>query len=275
MVTGASGFIGKNLVSKLCSDKNQIIEVSLNKKKYNSYYSRMDELPNVEFIIHLGEESVRHLVNEMGVEYLKESKNIINKLIGLSSKKIIYISSGLVYGDKSKKPHSVEDKLHANDIYLKSKIYNEKLVLNADGIVLRCSNIIGSGMSKQNVLSHIFEQLFSPKDIILNNIYHIRDYIFIEDVTEIILKCLEKNISGIFNVGTGIGTSVEKLANISLKCINNKSKKIISKYKDKKSVNILNISKTKSVFSWSPMLDYDKKICLLINNSDCIQNNEN
>ena len=122
MVTGASGFIGRNLVSKLSQNKNKIIEVSLNNSRKDSFYSRMNELPNTEFIIHLGEQSVRHVVNEIGFEYLKESQNIINKLISLSGKKIIYISSSLVYGDKSKEPCNVSDKLYADDIYLKSKI---------------------------------------------------------------------------------------------------------------------------------------------------------
>ena len=70
-------------------------------------------------------------------------------------------------------------------------------------------------MSKKNVISHYSTTIYS-NDIYLSNIHDIRDYIFIDDVIEIILKCLNENISGVFNVGYVIGTSVDKLAKIFL-----------------------------------------------------------
>ena len=44
-----------------------------------------------------------------------------------------------------------------------------------------------------------------------------RDYVFVEDVVACNVNALEENVSGIFNVGTGVETDVNELCAILLK----------------------------------------------------------
>ncbi|MBU1145306.1 MAG: NAD-dependent epimerase/dehydratase family protein [Firmicutes bacterium] len=90
--------------------------------------------------------------------------------------------------------------------------------------ILRFQNVYGPGQSLSNaytgILSIFSNQILRGKSInIFEDGKESRDFVYIDDVIKSLEYVIEKNISGnnVFNVGSGIATSVIDMANILIK----------------------------------------------------------
>ena len=256
IVTGASGFIGSHLVNYLARKKN--VEVVALSRKQTAFTNRVVDYadsPEGDILIHLAESNS----NENFLDSGKSSFNTIEVLSSKRYPRIIYISSAVLYGDNSSNIHSPTDKIFLNTQYSKTKFYSENVVLrNSNGIVLRLANVYGPNMAKTSVLSEIFEQLPKKEDLEVRDENAIRDFIWIEDVVRGISKValsdlnFEKQLQ-IYNLGTGIGTSIGHLARLTLDLSGQSERLIVSKSRDlEKSVVILDYSETTRIFGWKP-----------------------
>ena len=159
-ITGASGFIGKVLVSELKKLKvDKVYPISKTQKDSNYFYiNSFANLPKTDVIFHLGQNSDRHKINS-NYSLVEEALNDLEYIISNNYKQIIFCSSASVYGDKGNKPFKETDPVKEYDNYSFMKIESEKKVLEANGCVLRLANVIGLNMSKNTVLMDIIFQL--------------------------------------------------------------------------------------------------------------------
>lgn len=266
VITGASGFIGSSLVTKLnLNDKLEVIPVSRSAdRKSNAFITNYCNTPKGDILFHLAENSDRSFVNNSNEKYLNESKVIIEELIKKKYKQIVYCSSSSLYGDKNTKPNKEKNESQSYDNYTQLKLSNEKKIIEAGGIVIRLSNVIGPGMSNNNVLSDIFKQVNASNSLNILNGSSVRDFIFIDDVVNALERLISKNDSGVFNLGSGIGTSISELAEL---IINTCNKKIVVKSLSNSSsisYNVLDIRKIKNFLDWEPKFSLKKSIKLLI-----------
>jgi UDP-glucose 4-epimerase len=257
VVTGATGFIGKALCEALEKIENySIIKVTrLQNKKGFFVVDNYQEAPTGDVLIHLGEGSNRENVNEIGDIYRQETANVVENLLKHKYEAIIYCSSSVVYGDKGVEPYKENMKTYPDDTYSRAKIKNEKRVLNAGGTVVRFSNVIGFGMSVDNVLSDIAKQLPKSGFITVRNSRPIKDFIWIEDVVNALILLIKNPTPGIFNVGTGVATSIHELTEIFLDISSQKNRKINSIVASPSySYNVINIEKMKRMLNWEPRI---------------------
>jgi UDP-glucose 4-epimerase len=271
VITGATGFIGTALCKKLEKLKEySIVKVTRSKDKSGFYNVKSyQQSPIGDILIHLGENPDRGIVNKKGDLYRKETGKVIESLLGKNYKKVIYCSTSAIYGDKGTEPYSENMETCANDIYTKAKIENEKRVLSAGGIVVRFSNVIGPGMSKNNVLSDIIKQLLNTEILEIQNIKPIRDFIWIDDVVDAVTQLIKTEISGIFNIGSGVAISINQLAEIVLNIAgqSERNTKINSTIINAEySYNVLNIEKIKKVTNWKPMVTLPQSVQNMVNN---------
>jgi nucleoside-diphosphate-sugar epimerase len=127
-----------------------------------------------------------------------------------------FVSSWFVYGPGHIKP-SEQSICNPNGFYSVTKYAAEKLVMEyctAHAIewrIFRLGNVYGGpdkGTKKRNALHHIIESLKNNKDV---EIYDglSRDYIHILDVCRAMnMLCKEGDTNKIYNVGTGIETTL-------------------------------------------------------------------
>ena len=258
VVTGGLGFIGKNLVKKLegiGKIKKKLCVVDKKKKlksKKFKYYNNIDFLNNfkkakfakkVKFIFHQG-------ANSNTAE--KNFKLIMNDnyfytidLIDLCEKykiPIVYASSASVYGIS---PNSFDEKskmMPANyysiskslvDTYVDQKIKkNKKLKI----IGLRYFNVYGKGEKDKkrmaSVFYHFLNQLKKFNKIKLfkgtkgyRNGEQKRDFVNVIDCVDVNLFFYKNFKSGIYNVGSGIATTFNDVAEKIFK-VNSKKKNI-------------------------------------------------
>ena len=173
-----------------------------------------------------------------------------------------------------------ESKIHPSSIYGITKQIQEEMILlmgktlKIPVVALRYQNVYGPGQSLSNpytgILSVFSTRLLNGNDIdIYEDGYQSRDFVFIDDVVNATILALEKKKlnSQIFNVGSGVATSVSEVANL-LKSLYNSNVKISvsGKYRlgDIRH-NYADLSNIKDVLGFSPKFDFISGVTLFVN----------
>ena len=267
VVTGASGFIGSKLVKclrKILGFKVYAISKSIKNSDF-VYVKSFLELPKSDIIIHLGQNSNRSMVNKKK-DLVKEALDDLDMIISKKFKQIVFCSSSSVYGDKGLQPYKENAFVYEYDNYSSMKIKSEKKVINASGCVLRLSNVIGKEMSQNTVLMEIVNHLGLEKELILKDGNPIRDFISLDYVIKVMIKVIELNCSGIYNVGSNNGISIKQLTGLVLNEANEPNRTFSFKEKRLKySYNVLNTSKLKNLLGKENLFSIKNTILDLIN----------
>lgn len=258
-ITGASGFIGCHLHKLLSARGVNVVALSRQHRAGMIQVSDYSNSPDADVLIHLGEEPNRALVNSLGQEHLEESARNIRILSKHGYRRFIYVSSGTVYGDSSLHLKKPGDIVIRNDFYNRSKLLNESITLENGGAVARLSNIYGSGMAPCNVLSDIIAQVPGVGPLKVRDGSPIRDYLHVSDLVNALERFAVSNYNEIVNIGSGVGTSVRRLAEITLAAAGQPDREIISTHlmKDSFSACVLDVSHTNSILSWQPEITID------------------
>ena len=249
LVTGGAGFIGSCFL-KFLNDKGfrDILIVdnlasstkwkNLVGKQFTKYVNKQvflseieqNKYENVDVIFHFGACSS---TTENNIEYLMENNfNYSVKLAEFSlsnSIPFIYASSAATYGDGSFGYSDTEfEKLRPLNGYGFSKhLFDLWVIENEyDKIFtgIKFFNVFGPNEYHKGEMASMvyksFNQVTSTGKIKLFKSYNskyadgeqLRDFIYIKDINKIIWKLYEKDIKGIFNLGTGNARSWNDLA---------------------------------------------------------------
>ena len=156
--------------------------------------------------------------------FLKNCSNkveLIKILSDFKIKKYVFLSSGgTVYSD-SIIPHKEDEFLNPTNIYALEKVIIENYLkikaledMSFKYLILRLSNPYGGIVSKnkhQGIIDVAINKIKNDEVLELyGSLKNVRDYIYIENLAEYIYKIVifqEKN--EIFNIGSGIGISIE------------------------------------------------------------------
>lgn len=251
IVTGAAGFIGSCMISKLNSEgRTDLIlvddfsniekESNLIGKKYIKKFDRkyfLSILPKfgIDFIIHIGArtnttEINKEIFDELNLNYSKSIWNHCTK----NNIPLIYISSAATYGDGkfgySDQDDSLSFKLNPLNLYGKSKNDFDKWVLEQNETPpnwygLKLFNVFGPNEYHKgrmaSVVYHAYKQaketnkikLFKSHNPNFGDGEQLRDFIYVKDVIDVIYWLTEKTPkSGIYNLGSGRSRSFSSLA---------------------------------------------------------------
>ncbi|MES2985732.1 MAG: NAD-dependent epimerase/dehydratase family protein [Patescibacteria group bacterium] len=132
--------------------------------------------------------------------------------------KIVFSSSAAVYGEASTKV-SEDNILNPKSPYAENKRDGEKLLeeSNIPTIALRYFNIYGPNQSPEyaGVITHFITNALQGKDLIIyGDGKQVRDFVYVDDVVEANILAMEYKNSEfeIFNIGSGIETTIQQLA---------------------------------------------------------------
>jgi UDP-glucose 4-epimerase len=253
VVTGASGFLGQAVVSNLASIGRSFTAVSRRLMPGYVHVNSYLDTPHSDILIHLAEEPDRGKVNMIGADYIDYSAAVIDALIKRTST-FIYASTGAVYGDSGDLPFGPGALTNPADVYARSKLRNEAIVLSTGGTVLRVSNLFGIGMSPRNVVSDIARQLPESGPIRVRDDTAVRDFLSVNAAANAISLLLSMPFSGVVNIGSGVGLSIHELVMLALNAVDQQGREIIVSHPSiRTSVNVLDIAETKSQLGWSPI----------------------
>ncbi len=300
LVTGANGFLGRNLCKKLISSNIPICPISGNSSTndysldLSSDFDLTPQLENCHTVIHCaGRAHIRKkrkeekfLFNKINFE---GTKNLAMQAKKAGVKKFILISSAGVMGRISKFPNkiSVDDKTHPYDDYTLSKLRGEEALVNAcfnsnmAYVILRPPLIYGAhSPGNWKILIKILK-LNIP--LPLSSTENLRSFIYLGNLINLIEKCLEKEElkNKIFLVSDNDDVSTSKLIELILKYMKKKNrmfkfnKKMIMMFAKligrKETANQLynnlqlDITKTMNEMDWTPKYSLEEGIELSVN----------
>lgn len=177
-------------------------------------------------VIFLIGSSNHHLINNhpiMGLDYnvipLKKALHYFQKR---KLKKFVCFATILLYDVNKMKIPVDESHLinpYIND-YVFSKYLSEEVVKfykdKVPAIIVRFSNIYGpSKLIRPDLVPTLIQDLLSPKDdVSVWSKKPVRDFLYLSDAAEAIIKLMETDYTGVVNLGTGSSASIGKIAEI-------------------------------------------------------------
>jgi len=254
VVTGATGFLGRALVRQLAMSGVDVLGVSRQAAPGILQVASYEDTPAGDILVHLAEASNRGWVETHGAAYEQQALSTLTALLEKRFGRVVYSSSAVLYGDLGEGKRKVEDLVHVADTYTRLKHSSERRVLDNGGTVARFVNVYGPGMAESNVLSTILRQIDSDGPLRVLDTTPVRDFLWIQDAAEALSQMCKVNAPGIFNVGTGQGTSILELARIALNAAGHSDKPIVSADTggNKRSRLVVAIEQTTAAFGWSP-----------------------
>ncbi|OUU51920.1 MAG: hypothetical protein CBC25_04350 [Pelagibacteraceae bacterium TMED65] len=219
-LSGSRGFVGKVVRKKLFSQSIPVTYISNRGSKgvkgidfsdKKSIESALLEFGTPNTFIHLGWANVYEPHDERHIdENLKNGKNLIDTLYEYGVEKIIHIGSSSEYGDRvgCLKEENIEPTGKVNN-YIKGKLALAKYGLRKAehyGKIfnhIRLSYTYGAGQTHNSLINQLYMSALSKKKMRLSPCLQFRDYIYVEDAADGIIKTTELKKSGIVNLGSG------------------------------------------------------------------------
>jgi UDP-glucose 4-epimerase len=240
LVLGGNGFIGFNLVDRLVEEGHKVrvydrSSLQLHEQKKNVEYkcgslndivSVTQALHEVDVVFHLISSSIPSTSNLSPVDDIKDNLadtvGLLECMKKMSIHRIVYLSSGgTIYGDSKKEIITEEHDLNPNCSYGIVKLAVEKYLsmyarlYQFEPVILRVSNPYGPRQGKaglQGLIGTVLAKVIKNESVeIWGNGEVIRDYIFVTDLVDACIRAINSNVSGIFNIGSGVGHSVNQI----------------------------------------------------------------
>lgn len=242
LVTGGAGFIGSHVVDRLIEAGHDVVVVdnlstgrksNLNPKaKFYQVDLRSPELEQVfeterpEVVDHHAAQmdvrrSVADPLYDADINVMGGLK-VLNAAVKYGVRKVIHISSGgAVYGEPVYLPcdekHPVQPlcPYGATKYMLELYLYMYKQTYGLDYSVIRYPNVYGPRQDpagEAGVIAIFAGRMLENKPVtIYGSGEQVRDYVFVKDCARANLMLLEKGSGCVYNLGFGIGTTVNQV----------------------------------------------------------------
>ena len=273
LITGSSGFIGKNLkaalqkkgflIEEFNSTQGDIATVKLNFKNISHVFHLAgksfvpDSWKDPEEFKRVNAEGTRNVL-----EFCKEA--------GAS---ITFISS-YIYGIPHTLPISEMHPVNPSNPYAESKKLAEDLCLEYSKkfkipvTIIRPFNIYGKNQPDHFLIPEIIKQLNddSLSEITLQDLNPKRDYLYMDDFVNAIIVLFENKSQGIYNLGSGYSMSVQEIVDTVFK-VSGGSKQVKSNQAVRKNEIpdvVADIFKVKKETGWEPKVSFEEGIKRII-----------
>ncbi len=231
IILGGSGFFGPVILEKF----PDIVSVGRTAppsyiKNLHIQVDSLDQLNKIDSldfdnVIFLIGSSNHHLINihptlgiDCNVTPLSQALSYFKKR---NIRKFVCFTTILLYDlEKISLPVSENQPLnpYINE-YVFSKYLSEEIVKyykdSVPSIIIRCSNIYGpTKLVRPDLIPTLIQNIFASDDISVWNKKPLRDFIYLEDAAEAIIKLIDSNFTGHVNLGTGVSSSIGEVAKI-------------------------------------------------------------
>ena len=250
LVTGGAGFIGSHLVKEYLAKKagkvvvfddfstgtmNNLEHVDDNRLKIiegsvldEEKVNRVVEEEQIQIIDHLAAE----LEVYTGIKDSKKDANInifgtlnvLDAALRNNIGKVLFASSGAVYGEAKYVPVDEEHPLEPHWPYGVSKLSAERYVLQYHKLfglnttAFRYSIVYGPMEWFGRVLTMFVKRIFleNKPPVVFGNGKQVRDFVYVKDVARAHMLAIENDSSEghVFNIGSGRGISIDELARL-------------------------------------------------------------
>jgi nucleoside-diphosphate-sugar epimerase len=221
LVTGATGFLGRHLVTALESQGRAV-------RKHSSADGDIADCP-------LPMEGVSHVFHLAGKSYVPESwqnpqafyhTNVMGTVNVLEhcrrNQAALTLISSYVYGQPQRLPIAEDHPLAAANPYAHTKILAEQTAQFYEqrfGLALtivRPFNLYGPGQRQAFLIPSIVRQVLdaAATAVRVTDLRPKRDYVYVADAVKLLLATLRPGVHGVYNLGSGRSASVAEVAEL-------------------------------------------------------------
>ena len=275
-IVGANGFIGNNLSRKLCALNYKlelfttsdpiIVDDELSPSAINSNVivwcaSKVNPI-SADQNPELATEELAYWQKFLKVISRSDTKNL--RIFFLSSAGCTYTGNAALFSEL--------DNAEGTNLYGKHKLKMESVLSQSkiSSIILRVANVYGPNQPfgrGQGVIAEWVKSISRNEPItIYGDLHSFRDYLFIEDLSELIVSLIDSNVDNQkFNVGSGQATSLQELKDLfaEITKIEISSNENITRSFDRQGY-VLDISKVSQMVGWKPKYNLKEglQLCL-------------
>ncbi|MEQ1735400.1 MAG: NAD-dependent epimerase/dehydratase family protein [Rhodoglobus sp.] len=301
-VTGGAGFIGLHVVRQLLEMDYEVVifdsmwrgdrdkanelaatgRVTVIDQDVRSGAAVRAAMEGSQLVIHLAADSINKSqadpyssvdINMVG------SHNVFAAAADLGIERVVYASSASVYGDPKKLPMHEDDELSPLTPYCIGKRTGEDLLgyygrrSGLKWIALRFFNVYGEGQKMTayytSVINHFVERLKRGEAPVIDGEgKQSMDFIHVTDIARAIVMSLESEKSNMpINVGTGIDTTVARLAEILIDAVGVDVKPEFNPRDVLVSRRAADVTRAREVLGFEPLVNVDDGMRALVINS--------
>jgi len=264
LITGAAGFLGSNLANYLVREGHQVRglddlsagnpeslspEVLFTRGDVNDRPKLWTLLQDVDCVYHLAArvsvpESVLY-PREYNATNVGGTVSLMEAMRDVGVRRVVFVSSGAVYGDKGEQPLSENAHPNPSSPYAVSKLAAEYYVRTIgdlweiETVSLRVFNAYGSGQrlppSHAPVIPNFLRKALRGSTLVMHgNGTQTRDYVYVDDVVSAMISAATApNIDDlVINIGSGIETEIKELVRLIMEVTGVKAEAIVNPHND-------------------------------------------
>jgi UDP-glucose 4-epimerase len=254
VVTGALGFVGSAVVRRLADRAIETVCVTRRPDSPCVQVADYGAAPEGDALIHLAEDADRWRADRGGAAYEDELRRTMATLLSKSYRRVVYASSAALYGDTVHAPRRPQEEIEVVDTYTRTKRQGELAILESGrGVGVRIANLYGPGMSPENVVSAVLRQIPGNGPVTLMDVTPVRDFLWVDDAASALVAMALGGPTGIFNLGSGTGTSIGEMARQALSLAGEAGRTVAgTTVSVRPSTRVVDISATSGAWNWRP-----------------------
>jgi len=290
LVTGAAGFVGSHLVDHLREHRYRVVAVdNLFRGRPSNLAHRADDKDTVFIIADIRNHSamrrlfddfrpdlVFHLAAIAFIPYnvahptetldvnVSATQALLEVAQAVPPRSFVFASTADVYIPQNEANHE-EQPTGPYNIYGISKGFAERLIAlaaEAGGsqfIATRFFNVYGTRETNPHIVPEVVDQSLSgDRTILIGNLWPKRDYVFVSDVVDALLRLAEHSHGAryeVFNIGTGTEYSVQEVIEILGRILGRVIEPVVDETRTRRVERdhlVADIAKIRRVLGWQP-----------------------
>ena len=254
VITGGAGFIGSHVAERFAQEGYELCildnltsgkpaNINPSCKFFETDVCDYDAVNKIvqcaDVVVHLAAftevpESFK-LFRECYRTNVEGTFNVVEACVRHDVTKVVFASSSAVYAEFPEAPKSEDECPEPISPYAISKLEGEHLLQifenfrGLNPVSLRFFNVYGPGQSADSVYAAVIPafiqcSLRGQSFTIYGDGHQTRDFVFVKDVAEAVYQATTSDVTGIYNVGTGlaievieIGDAIARLMNTNLR----------------------------------------------------------
>jgi len=280
LITGGAGFIGTAIARRLFHENSRIVILDdFSSGRFENIMlpcevvkgnvadvSSFHEIHDVDFVLHFGAPSSVVLFNRNPEKCITETiigiRNVFEYSKNTGVKKVIFPSSSSVYGN-TPLPQSETTPTMPTNLYGIAKLACENIAkLYSDtvpSVGLRIFAGYGPGETHKREIASVITLFMesisaNSRPIIFGDGTQSRDFVYIDNIVEAVLKAIENSFTGIINIGSGESHTFNEIVDfINYLLGKNVRPQYVEKPNQYFEHTLADITKMKNVLAFSPI----------------------
>lgn len=240
LVTGANGFVGKNLIGRLntmpglsivatdlhgdfSGDKAECITYLKGDLSDPEFMDSLRNLFSFDAIVHLAAVLPQNEDATTGSTVMNFNFNttyLLLEIARICKSRFLFPSTALIYGSENRAPFTEEMTPAPENSYALSKHMSEELIrlyaqkYDLSFAIFRIGVLYGAGQKGNMFIPSMVEKILKGEEFSMTGGEQVRDFIYVTDLVDLLSKALgeKSDVNGTFNAGSGTAQSVKDAA---------------------------------------------------------------